>query len=83
MTCLLVGLSSGELLQIDTDSGDLEEVGAVPGGLSALAMSPDYDLLSIVTAELSVITMTRDYVPVSETPLQQVCVCVLRFCRIR
>ena len=59
---LLVGLQSGHLLEADTNTfGQVEEVGHVEcGGL---------EIITLVTRELVVITMTRDYSPVKETSL--------------
>ena len=59
---LLMGLQSGHLLEVDTNTfGQVEEVGHVEcGGL---------EIITLVTRELVVITMTRDYSPVKETSL--------------
>ena len=59
---LLVGLQSGHLLEADTNTfGQVEEVGHVEcGGL---------EIITLVTRELVVITMTRDYSPIKETSL--------------
>ena len=67
---LLVGLQSGHLLEVDVTSlGQVEEVGHVECGLERLAISPDLEMISLVTKELVVITMTRDYSPIKETSL--------------
>ncbi len=55
-----------------TGPGDLEEVGAVSAGLVAFDLSPDSELITLVTAELNLILMTRDYTPLSETQIHQV-----------
>ena len=69
---VLVGLSSGQLVQVGAESlGMVEEVGCVECGLECLVMSPDLEIITLVTSELVVITMTRDYVPVKETRLLQ------------
>ena len=49
----------------------MEEVGCVPAGLLALCLSPDSELVTLVTADLRLVIMTRDYTPLSETPIQQ------------
>jgi hypothetical protein len=51
--------------------GEVEEVGCVPSGLLALCLSPDSELVTLVTADHQLIIMTRDYIPLSETPIQQ------------
>ena len=51
--------------------GEVEEVGCVPAGLLALCLSPDSELVTLVTADLRLIIMTRDFTPLSETPIQQ------------
>ena len=38
-------------------------------GFLALALSPDLELVSLVTGDLKLITMTRDFLPVREEPL--------------
>ena len=55
-----------------TGPGDLEEVGAVSAGLLNLELSPDSEIITLVTAELNLIFMTRDYTPLSETQVHQV-----------
>jgi len=69
---VLVGLSTGQLVQVGADAlGMVEEVGCVECGLECLVMSPDLEIITLVTSELVAITMTRDYVPVMETKLLQ------------
>jgi len=69
---VLVGLSSGQLVQVGADTlGMVEEVGCVECGLECLVLSPDLEIITLVTSELVAITMTRDYVPVMETKLLQ------------
>ena len=59
------------MLEVDTNTfGQVEEVGHVEcGGLERLTISPDLEIITLVTRELVVITMTRDYSPVKETSL--------------
>ena len=59
------------MLEVDTNTfGQVEEVGYVEcGGLERLTISPDLEIITLVTRELVVITMTRDYSPVKETSL--------------
>ena len=72
LQCVLVGFSTGQLVQIDTNShGSVEEVGCVECGLETLAMSPDLEIITLVTSEMKVITMTREYVPIKESSLLQ------------
>ena len=67
---LLLALRSGHLLEVDTSTlGQVEEVGHVECGLERLSISPDLEIITLVTKELVVITMTRDYSPVKETSL--------------
>jgi hypothetical protein len=51
--------------------GEVEEVGCVPSGLLSLSLSPDSELVTLVTADHKLIIMTRDYTPLSETSIQQ------------
>ena len=67
---VLLGLQSGLLLEVDVTSfGEVEEVGHVECGLERLAISPDLEIITLVTREMVVVTMTRDYSPVKETSL--------------
>ena len=69
-------------IQISVAGGppaDIEEVGSVAGGLLALDMSPDCEIITLVTAQLNLILMTRDYTPLSETPIHQVTTIFLVF----
>ena len=57
---VLLALTSGALLEVAiAGPGQIEEVGSVGCGLACLAVSPDQELLALVTGELSVLTMTR------------------------
>ena len=47
----------------------IEEVGGVGCGLAAMELSPDMEILMLVTREMAVVTMTRDYTPVQEISL--------------
>ena len=47
----------------------IEEVGGVGCGLAAMELSPDMEILMLVTREMAVVTMTRDYTPVQELSL--------------
>ena len=80
---LLLAISSGLLLQVPLNilqyifalkvgtegCGEVEEVGCVDAGFLALSISPDLELVSIVTGDLKLITMTRDFLPIREEPL--------------
>ena len=69
---VLIGFSTGQLVQVGAGTlGMVEEVGCVECGLECLVMSPDLEIITLVTSELVAITMTRDYVPVMETKLLQ------------
>lgn len=48
---LLAALSSGELLLVDAGTREVEEVGAVAGGVAAAAWSPDGGALAVAGAE--------------------------------
>ena len=52
--------------------GEVEEVGSVESGLESLVLSPDSELVTLVTGDLKLILMTRDYTPLSETAIHQV-----------
>jgi len=67
---LLLAISTGLLLQVGIEGcGEVEEVGCVDAGFLALSLSPDLELVSLVTGDLKLITMTRDFLPIKEEPL--------------
>ncbi|KAF9363866.1 hypothetical protein BGX34_003149 [Mortierella sp. NVP85] len=53
-----------------TESGEtLEIVGSVDSGISCMAWSPDDELVIMVTGVDSILTMTKDFDVISETPI--------------
>ncbi|KAL4420046.1 hypothetical protein ABPG77_007485 [Micractinium sp. CCAP 211/92] len=83
LEALCLALSTGELLLLrgpegvagsGTSSGsspEVEEVGAVEGGLAAAAWSPDGELLALVTCTAQLLLMNKDWELLSEVPLLQ------------
>ena len=72
LSSVLLAMSSGQLLQVATeDCGQVEEVGCVQAGIAAIDISPDLELITLVTGDLKVITMTRDYLPAQEVSLHE------------
>jgi len=48
----------------------VEEMGVVEDGVLAMAWSPDGELVALITGNASVVMMTREFVPLGETPLR-------------
>ena len=61
VNCLLVAFDTGQLVQLELEMvpAQLEEVGDVPAGLAAVQLSPDLEMIVLVSSSMSVITMTR------------------------
>lgn len=69
---LCLAVDKGELLNINCSSpGDIECVGFVESGLLLMESSPDEDVLVLLTAQNTVITMTASFDPINEADLQQ------------
>lgn len=68
--CLAV--DKGDLLSFSASAlGEVECVGFVESGLQLMEPSPDEDVLVLVTAQNTVLTMTASFDPINETDLQQ------------
>jgi elongator complex protein 1 len=59
LDALTIGLSSGELLVLHIESQQLEEVGAVDGGIVALEWSPDGELFVAASGLGSLLMMNQ------------------------
>lgn len=61
--------SNGNLVLWALDVTELECVGCVESGLTAMTWSPDQELLVLTTGANTVILMTREFDPITEMPL--------------
>ncbi|KAJ1530829.1 hypothetical protein ONE63_005675 [Megalurothrips usitatus] len=69
---LCLAVDKGELLSIPCSApGEIECVGFVDAGLRLMEPSPDEDVLVLLTAQNTVITMTASFDPINEADLQQ------------
>lgn len=66
---LVVALASGELLQLLTESQEIEEVGSIDGGIAALEVSPDGELLAIISGSGNLLLMNNEWQLLAEVPL--------------
>ncbi|KAM6392188.1 elongator complex protein 1 isoform 2-T2 [Rhynochetos jubatus] len=66
-----VATASGDILLCHLATKEVECVGSVEGGLSAVSWSPDRELVLLVTARHRLVLMTRDFEPVAERRLHQ------------
>ncbi|CAK0773220.1 hypothetical protein CVIRNUC_004042 [Coccomyxa viridis] len=67
---VLVGLSTGALYNLQTsgsDRGNVEEVGALSGGLAGAVWSPDGNLLCLVSLQGQLLLMNKSWDVVEET----------------
>jgi elongator complex protein 1 len=56
---LCIGLSTGELLFLNTESCQLEEVGSIEGGIVALQWSPDGEVFAAVSGVGQLLLMNQ------------------------
>lgn len=69
---LCIAVDKGDLLSINCSTPkEVECVGMVESGLISVLSSPDEDILVLLTAQNTVITMTASFDPINETDLQQ------------
>lgn len=69
---LCLAVDKGELLSLNCAAQEeVECVGFVESGLRLIEASPDEDVLVLLTAQDTVITMTASFDPINETNLQQ------------
>ncbi|XP_058758036.1 elongator complex protein 1-like isoform X1 [Vicia villosa] len=66
---LLLGTSNGLLLLYDVDANATQVVGNLDGGVNCISLSPDGELLAIITGFGQILVMTHDWDLLYETPL--------------
>ncbi|CAK8564541.1 unnamed protein product [Lathyrus sativus] len=66
---LLLGTSNGLLLLYDVDANTTQVVGNLDGGVNCISLSPDGELLAIITGFGQILVMTHDWDLLYETPL--------------
>ncbi|XP_071964263.1 elongator complex protein 1-like [Antedon mediterranea] len=59
----------GDVLLINTITNEIECIGSVDQGLKAVSWSPDQELVVLATGQDTLILMTKDFDPITETSL--------------
>jgi elongator complex protein 1 len=66
---ILLGTSNGLLLLFDVDANVTQVVGNVDGGVNCISLSPDGELLAVITGFGQILVMTHDWDLLYETQL--------------
>ncbi|XP_054842373.1 elongator complex protein 1 [Eublepharis macularius] len=66
-----VATATGDVILCHLNTNQLECVGSVDSGLTAMSWSPDQELVLLVTGQQTLILMTRDFEPIMESQLHQ------------
>ncbi|XP_047675871.1 elongator complex protein 1 [Tachysurus fulvidraco] len=66
-----VATSQGDVILWNLNTNQLECVGTVDSGLTAMSWSPDQELLVLCTGQETIILMTKDFEPITEVAIQQ------------
>ncbi|KAM4706912.1 elongator complex protein 1 [Discoglossus pictus] len=65
-----VATSTGDVILYNWSTTQLECVGSVDSGIVTMSWSPDQELVLLVTGQQTLIMMTKDFEPITETPTQ-------------
>ncbi|KAM6473113.1 elongator complex protein 1 [Liasis olivaceus] len=66
-----VATAIGDVILCNLNTHQLECVGSVDSGLTAMSWSPDQELVLLATGEQTLILMTRDFEPIAERQMHQ------------
>ncbi|KAI5100646.1 elongator complex protein 1 [Silurus meridionalis] len=66
-----VATAQGDVILWNLNTNQLECVGSVDSGLTAMSWSPDQELVTFCTGQETIILMTKDFEPVTEVAIQQ------------
>ncbi|OXB66109.1 hypothetical protein ASZ78_012452 [Callipepla squamata] len=69
--CVCLATAAGDILLCNLGTKQVECVGCVDSGLSAMSWSPDQELVLLVTGQQTLIMMTRDFEPITEKQIHQ------------
>ncbi|KAF5832885.1 IKI3 family-domain-containing protein [Dunaliella salina] len=69
LEAICISLSTGELLLLNVDTQQLEEVGAVEGGIVALQWSPDGEVLAVISGMGNILLMDQEWELLAEVHL--------------
>lgn len=68
---LLIALFNGDLLLLNPNSRDISSVGTLQGGLRAMALSPDGEVVALSTGKGRILLMTTDWEVLAEVDIEQ------------
>ncbi|NXC44125.1 ELP1 protein, partial [Penelope pileata] len=71
LECVCVATAAGDILLCNLSTQQVECVGTVDSGLSAMSWSPDQELVLLATGQQTLIMMTRDFEPITEKQIHQ------------
>ncbi|XP_072524985.1 elongator complex protein 1 [Salminus brasiliensis] len=66
-----VATSRGDVILYNLSTNQLECVGTVDSGLTAMSWSPDQELVTFCTGQETIILMTKDFEPITEVDVHQ------------
>ncbi|XP_077201588.1 elongator complex protein 1 isoform X2 [Paroedura picta] len=66
-----VATATGDVILCHLDTSQLECVGSVDSGLTAMSWSPDQELVLLATGQQTLILMTREFEPIMENRIHQ------------
>ncbi|KAF5903355.1 elongator complex protein 1 [Clarias magur] len=66
-----VATAQGDVILWNLNTNQLECVGSVDSGLTAMSWSPDQELVTFCTGQQTIILMTKDFEPVTEVAIHQ------------
>ncbi|KAK3526535.1 hypothetical protein QTP70_030761 [Hemibagrus guttatus] len=66
-----VATAQGDVILWNLNTNQLECVGTVDSGLTAMSWSPDQELVALCTGQETIILMTKDFEPITEVAIQQ------------
>ncbi|KAJ8015545.1 hypothetical protein DPEC_G00027240 [Dallia pectoralis] len=66
-----VATATGDVILYNLNTKQLECVGSVDTGLTAMSWSPDQELVSLTTGQDTIIMMTKDFEPITEVGIHQ------------
>ncbi|KAJ6653507.1 hypothetical protein lerEdw1_009179 [Lerista edwardsae] len=66
-----VATAAGDVILCNLNTNQLECVGSVNSGLTVMSWSPDQELILLATGQQTLILMTRDFEPITESHIHQ------------
>nr|XP_046179437.1 elongator complex protein 1-like isoform X1 [Oncorhynchus gorbuscha] len=66
-----VATATGDVILYNLNTNQLECVGSVDSGLSAMSWSPDQELVTLTTGQDTIIMMTKNFEPITEVGIHQ------------